>query len=598
VNPRPGSPLRVTLVFLALARLIALLHPSMFAWGLNAGRFVAPPAAGALWLALALPLIPSIGRRLDAALDSLVAFLAGHGVSPALAAAAAAAALVLAFPDHTWFVGDFVLREGIVHETNGFRQMFPQTQPLDVLLHWSLPRALLARGIDPNLTARVLGALEAGSLVLLGARFARGFGASGALAGAIAGTIACGGYLALATGYAKPTLDVCVLAVAIGVFGLEAVRDGRGFLAVSLAFAAALALHRSALGLLPGVLAIGALAAARDPSRLRRPEFAAAAAVLLATLGWFVPRLWQLFVSFDARTNFASFEVRQQGGLVASAIRPLRLLDLANLVALLAPLAFCVPALLPPRGAPRRDERLALAALAAGLAPALLLVYVTQGPFRDWDANAAAGAALAMLAAAGLVAGFHSGAGRGLAGAALIGVLAPTVTVMVSQNDLHRGLARARAFLDEAPRRTESQRLATLDFLGLRLLRLERWSESGDAFAALAERAPHPRALVLQGTADLMSGRDAEAQRAFSTLLARDSTQSMGWFGLWLAARGAGDSLAERTAGRVVQSYTDTGPQMEAILAHLQHYPGLWELVAEARGPGRTGPARAGPAGH
>jgi hypothetical protein len=584
--------LRVTLIALALLRLAALLHPSMFAWGLNAGRFAAPPAAVALWLALALPLVPPVGRWLDSWLDASSARRVGP-VPPAGLAALGAALLVLALPDRVWFVGDFLLRQATVYEPAGFRGMFPQAQPLDVLLHYRLPRALLAAGIAPESTARAVGAVEAATLVLLAARLARGLGLAGASGAAAGAIVACGGYLALDAGYTKPTLEVVLLTVAIGVFGVEAVRSGRGLLGLSLLFAAALGFHRSALSLAPGVAAFVLLALSRHREALRRVGTWLAGLVLAATLAWFIPRLWRLFVSFDAATNFTSVEVQRQGGMWRSALRPLRLMDLANLVLLWAPLAAALPAAAwTTRAEPGGRERLGLALLAAGFLPALLLVYVTQGPFRDWDANAAAGAALALLAAAVLAPVLAADRARGLASAALLGVLAPTVLLLVSQNDLERGLARARAFLSEPPARTESQRLATLDYLGLRLLQLRRWGESADAFARLAADAPHPRALVLEGTAALLAGRAPHAEASFLALVRRDSTQSVGWFGLWLAARRAGDERAAREAGGRVQSYPDTGAAMEAILAHLQHYPDLWSLMP--RDSSRTGltPAR------
>jgi hypothetical protein len=440
----------------------------------------------------------------------------------------------------------------------------------------------------------VLGAAEAALLALLGRRFADRCGLRGAASLAVAGAIVAGGGLALFAGYSKPTVEVGLLAVTIAVFGTEAIRDGQGLLAVTLAFAAALGFHRSAISLLPGVLAIGTLAVRRHGMRAQRHEVIAGAAVLVLTLAFFVPRLWQLFTAFDLATNFTSHEVRAQGGPLAAAFSSLRLLDLANLALLHVPLILTLPvtlrvprsAPLPP-GTPDRSVLAGLAALFLGHLPALLFVDVTQGPFRDWDAHAGAFAALGVLVAAALARFLAAGRGRGLASAALLAALGSTLTLVIAQHDLEGGLHRARAFLAGPPARTESQRLATLDFLGLRCLRLERFGESADAFTALAADAPHPRALILRGTASLLAGRDAPARDAFAMLAARDSTQPVAWFGLWLAASRTGDSLVAKDAERRVLAYPDSGEDMQRILGHLEHYPRLWDLMPRSRLPAR-----------
>jgi hypothetical protein len=589
--------LRAALIALAVLRLIPQLHASMYGWGVNWGRFVAPPAAMAEWLLLALPLVPAIGRRLDDAVERLCAAAASRAWLANLLPCAIVMALVLALPDHTWFTGDFVLRAGIVREPGGFERMFPQAQPLDRLLHYRLPHALLARGLDSDLAARLLGAIEAAALVALAARFARGLRLTGVAALAVATAVAGGGYLALYTGYGKPTIEVCLLTIAIGVFAAELVNEGRGYLAVVICFALALGLHRSALSLLPGVMAALGLAMARR--RGSRIEAGLALLLLAVTLAYFLPRLWRLFVSFDAATNFTSVEVERQGGMLRAAFSGLRLLDLANLIAMFAPLAFALPWLIPAaRRARPLDALLAPLMLFAGFVPALLFVTVTQGPFRDWDANAAAGAALALLVATALAETLRDPRARGLRMACALGVLAPTLLVLVSQNDLDRGLRRARAFLEEPPPRPEYQQLATLDFLGLRTLRLERWDASADAFGALAERAPHPRALVLHGTAALIANRDREAERSFQRMVERDSSQSLGWFGLWLSARRARDEAIADSAERRVLAYPDTSEAMNRILTHLQHYPKLWGLLPREtlrRAPDSTSAGRSRP---
>ncbi len=595
---RAARALWVTLVVLALARAGFALAPSMAGWGLNFSRFMDPALAWALWAAAAASLVPAFARRATAPL----ARLASLGARPPALAyalpALLAATLVTLLPDRVWFVGDFLLRVGILQEPEGFTRMFPQALPLDVLLHYRIPRTLgAALQFDPNQVARALGVLEAAALALLAVRFARGLGHRGPAAIATAAVVLLGGYFALYTGYGKPTIEVCLLALAVGVFGLDMVRHDRGLLAAGIATAAALGIHRAALGILPGFAAAWLLwlASHGRAGAWRRPRALVALAVPVAALATLAPRLMRLFLGFDLAVNFRSAEVEQQGGMLRAALAPLKLMDVANVLVLLSPLALAVPVLLLAHGRrlPRGREALFLGTLALGFAPSLLFVYVTQGPFRDWDAFAGAGAAISLLAAWLIGETLRSSPRRAwLAAPVLLAVMTPTLQVLVSHHDLDRGMARAVAFLAEPPRRTESQRIATWDFLGLRSLRLGRWADAADAYREVSLAAPHPRALVLWGTAAAINHDYADARRAFRALLERDPESPEGWLGLWIAAVPLGDSSAARAAGGRLRGYADDGPEMQRILVHLAHFPLLWENV---KGPQVRSPLR-GPA--
>src|SRR5437867_4253550 len=91
-----GRAVTAVLVALALLRAATAFLPSMWAWGLDAQRFLAPLPAWLPWLALALPLLPRVGAalapRLDRAGDGLGGALASWLV--ALAAVVAAASIV------------------------------------------------------------------------------------------------------------------------------------------------------------------------------------------------------------------------------------------------------------------------------------------------------------------------------------------------------------------------------------------------------------------------------------------------------------------------------------------------------------------------
>ncbi|TMQ72087.1 MAG: hypothetical protein E6K81_08415 [Candidatus Eisenbacteria bacterium] len=79
-RPSGGEARAVTavLVALALLRAATAFLPSMWAWGLDAQRFLAPLPAWLPWLALALPLLPPVGAAVAPRLDR-----AGDGLSGA-----------------------------------------------------------------------------------------------------------------------------------------------------------------------------------------------------------------------------------------------------------------------------------------------------------------------------------------------------------------------------------------------------------------------------------------------------------------------------------------------------------------------------------
>jgi hypothetical protein len=594
-SERAERALWVTLASLAALRALLAILPAMHGWGLNFPRFMSPAIAWLLWALGAAALVPALARRGAAGLGAIGARLRGVPGAAYAIAALVAGALAALLPDAIGFVGDFLLRVGILQEPEGFTRMFPQALPLDRFLHYLVPRGLGSLlHADPNLIARALGIAEAMALGLLAVRFARLLGLEGPAASATAGVVLFGGYLALYTGYGKPTIEIGLLTVALGVWGLEMVGRGRGMLAAGLAVAAALALHRAALSMLPGFAAawLIALAAHGRSGAWRRPRVLASLGIPLLLIAPIVPRLVHLFFGFDVAVNFRSVEVRQQGGMLRAALSPLKLMDIANVILLLSPLAATIPALaLAHAGSRRRREALYLGVLALGFAPSLFFVYVTQGPFRDWDAFAGAGASLSLLAA-WLIGETLRNARRPWLGASVaLAVAVPTLQVMLSQHDLERSLARARAFVSEPPRRTESQRIATWDFIGLRSLRLGRWADAAAAYEEVARAAPHPRALELWGTAAVIGHDWTGGERAFRTLIAREPEDPIGWLGLWITAGRLGDSTEARAAARKLRGYRDDGPELARIVGHLEHYPRMWESIPR----GKEGSALRGP---
>jgi hypothetical protein len=574
------------MVLLALARLAAQLAPSMYAWSINFGRTAPTVLAVLAFVILAAGLLPAAGDRFASALEPRRA-AAPPGTWLATVLAAAGIALVVLLHDRALFVGDALLRAGQLHEGDAFLRMFPQAMPLDRLLHGWIPQQAAVLGPwDPETLLRALGAAEAALLAWIAIRFADGLGARGALRVGIAGAVLFGGYLQLLTGYGKPTGEIAICTIAAGVFGLEVARERRGTLAFGLAVSCAMLLHRAGLPLLAAWLAVVVMWA-RD----RRPGRGAWGALHLSlpllTLAVLGPRLVHLLLGFDLHVNFASHEVEAQGGILRTAFSPLRLLDDANVLLLLAPLLPAALALAPGlrREDVERPEFTVLAALVAGSVPTLLFVYVTQGPFRDWDAFAGSGAAAA-LAAAWVIARVLARTVRPQRfGLALVtSALAPLVLLMASQCDLRLGIDRAHRFLEERPVRTSSQRLATLDYIGLACLTSERWAEAGAAYASLCEAAPHVRALILWGTSTAIAGDTRQAERAFGELTARAAAEPIGWMGLWMMAVANRDSAEAARADAVIRPWLRDGPEWRVLGAYFDHYPRMAALI-----PARTG---------
>ncbi len=592
-GPAPAAEVtaRIALALLAafaLGRAVLTVTPTMHAWGLNFARFAPPVPVWALWAAMVLSLSAPVVRTVSRPLTPAARALGRHPALAYATAIAVALGLLLALPDRTGFVGDFLLRVGVLAEPGGFARMFPQAMPLDATLHWWLPRELarLLR-IDAGLLARLTGLVEGVLVAALAVQFGftLGFGPIARLTAAT--LVLFSAYLGLYTGYGKPTIEVALLTLAIGVRGSRVVREGRGLILFGLLVALAPLLHRAALAVLPGA-AVGWWMWVRlhgSGGRWRRPAFLVSLAIPLATLAWLFPRVIGLFTGFDAQVNFASPEVARQGGMLRAAFAPLRLLDLANLLLLYVPLApiALIASLRHERPLLERREGVFLGALFAGYVPLVLFTQVTQGPFRDWDAFSGAGAAAALLAA-WCVARMVDEAPR-FAWLALPLTLAsavPTLDVMLSHQDLDRGLARAHALLDEPPRRSEAHRLATLDFIGMRSLRAWRWNEAADAFGRLAESAPHPRALVLWGTAAAIARDDASAELAFRTLVERAPDHPLGWVGVWATSAWSGDSASGAIAADVMRRWRRDGPEQRQVRNHLAHYPLFAQRVHEA----------------
>jgi tetratricopeptide (TPR) repeat protein len=537
-SARAAIVLWIVLAVLAVARIALAFDSTMWAWSLNLLRFVPPPLAIALGLAGTVALAPPIARSLAPTATRLGDGIARHPVPAALASAAVAAALVWTFPDRTRFVGDFLLRQGTIEEGGRPGVLFPQALPLDVALHYTLPAWLGAAGLaDAERATRLMGALNAGLLGTLAVAFARAMAVRGAAALIAVAAIVCGGYLAMFTGYSKATCELAVLTAAVGVFGLRAARRGEGLLALGLAVALALALHRAALAFLPALVVAWALAARAPGKHVRwtSPATIGAAALPLAALAWMGPRIVATVSQLDAAVHLRPAEVRQAGGVLAAMFTHGRLGDLVNDAVLLSPAALAIPFVLAAfgRALPRGRELLLLGALAVPLVAFMPLLHPAQGLHRDWDNFAMTGVALSMLVA-WLAAEALRGAPRlaGLALAATLALATHAMAWLAIHSDVDRGLARVTAFVREAPQRSPSSRATTYDYLGIRNFRLGRWEASAGAFARAAETAPSPRILQQWAMAETSAGRLAAAQDVYRRLLGSAPADELALFGM------------------------------------------------------------------
>jgi hypothetical protein len=573
---RATAVMWIALALLVLARAALAFVPSMAAWGLNLQRFL-PGWTWALWALGALALIPAFGRRLEPWLTG-----AGRAIerSPGFAtfvAIVVAVVLVSLFPDRVRFVGDFLIRQGTVQEAVKPSLIYPQALPLDVLLHYTIPRLTTDLGLaDANGAARWIGAIDAALLAGLAIAFVRALALRGAQAAACAGVVWFGGYVGLYTGFGKAFAEECVVAAALGTFGVQVVRTGRGLWPFGIALALGITLHRSALAFVPAALLVWALwfflhgrgAKTRTSSLL-------AVALPVVTLAIMLPRIIQIVRRFDS-VHFRPYTVVHEGP-IAAAFAGARPWDMLGLVTMLSPLAIATPFVLAWLGGAsiKRRELWVLAALALPLLVAMPFIHPAQGMFRDWDDFAALAVTLSLVTAWTLGEALRGASSRAwLAAAVMLGAAVPTTGWLVHHADVERGLARVTAFMNEPPARTDDERATTFDYLGSRNENLGHYEAAADAFAHAAQYAPSPRLLLLWGILASRAGRVDEAQTAFRSLVVKDSTSVPGWMGLAAASFRLHQYAEARHAAERVLVLDPQNPQPREVLAAIDRMTG------------------------
>jgi tetratricopeptide (TPR) repeat protein len=220
-------------------------------------------------------------------------------------------------------------------------------------------------------------------------------------------------------------------------------------------------------------------------------------------------------------------------GLARALFAPLHLLDVANLVLFLVPLApllLLVPAwrrrtagaTRPAAAGLSRREWGFLLLLAAPFLLTLPLIHPAQGVPRDFDVFAAAGVALALLLAAAVAPRLRSAPGAGwLAPALLVAALAPPLEYLLLQADLERGLARVEALAAGPPLRPEYERAKLREFLGARYYRSGHLREAVAQYAQAAALGPSPNIVLGWAAVSEYAGDLESEERAYRLLLER-----------------------------------------------------------------------------
>jgi tetratricopeptide (TPR) repeat protein len=556
----------IALAVLALIRLIAARPGSMAGWGFGVLRFSPPLLGWSAWVVAALMLVPPLARPVERVLARAAARTPGSLGTPALALATAA--LVWCLPDQLHLVGDFLLRHGTAERALEPAALFPQALPLDVLLHYRLPRFMADFfHVEVSLTERALGALEAGILAGLSSSFARALGLTGARRIAATLVALCGGFLGLYTGYGKAIAEMLLLTVATAVLALDALRDGRALLPLGAVVAIGLTLHRSALALLPATALAWWLAARQGRVERRSARTWIALGLPVVTLAVMTPRIVLTLLRFDP-VHFTPLE----GGSARAALATIRGLDLLSVVAMLSPLALAIPAMAWALGRRAHATPIAwiLGAVALPWFVLLLVIHPPQGIFRDWDDYAAAGAALSLIAAWLVALALGAPRWGWLAVAAPLACLAPTLQGLALTADVDRGLARVAAFLTEPPRRSDVERGKTWDFLGIRNAQLGRWDASAEAMARAAETSPSPRVLLQWALAEQSRGNEVVARDAFRRVTALTPDDARAWYGLAAESWRLGDYDECRRAAAELERLDPGSPEVARLLQALE----------------------------
>ena len=545
-GPWPAAALVLVSSVLAMVGLrgLASFAPGRWLWGLDVGRDLPPGWAVA---GFALPLVacvPAIGRRVAHVWPGRAA------TALAVVSAAALAVFLLRTPDRSLYIGDASLRHGAFAQVSDPGKLAEQAMRGDLLLHHAFPR--WAAEHSPWTTDQVgrgLGALLAAGTLLAGWRLASLLGASGVVGFAVAILATATGALALDTGYGKATVEIAALATVLAVGVVHLAQDrapgeaGTGLLAVGVALALALLLHRSALVLVPAWIA-GTVVAFRA-GRMREAGTIAGFVAPPVALALVAPRLWQVLTTFD-RSHHASGDI---GATIAAAFAPLRLLDSLNALLLLVPLVPLLPVLL---AMGPRPSRRAWALIAVLVLPPLALLLVVQPQHelpRDWDVFALAGSVIAVVLAWRFAEVLRAEPGaRVFALPVALAAALPALQWVALQSHPEPTWSRAESILLGPPARRTEDVANGLGTLGMMRLGRGQPERALALFERSAEQAPNPRMFVQIGMAEAMLGRPERALVQYRHAASLNPDLNAAWRGMAAAASALGDAASMREA--------------------------------------------------
>ena len=484
----------------ALLRAGAMLTDAPGLWGVGTLRDVPAPWGVVLAVLPFAALLPPVARAVGMMVRTLGRVLSAPPPFAYAGVSLVGFAALLGLRDALHFVGDADLRMTAITVRATSSTVFPQASPFDVAINLHFCRFLadtlgLAREDALQVVGALVGAVWAAGVLA----FARSLSPSPTTRGlAFVAALATAIPLHFA-GYDKYGPLLAALAwTAAGV--VTVLRGGRPWMLV-VAFTCAALAHRSALPLLPAVLAT-LVVALRDPARRR--EASLALALLLVGLALSAPSAWRGLTQVDARRHSA---------LVA---RPL---DALELLFFLVPLW---PAGLIALGTTRPRASATTIVTALTLAPALaqlLLVRGSQGAFRDWDMHAGAASVIAFATALALAVRLDAppatkAAARPWRAAALavlvaiaaaIGAWATHVRTDTAMARVNRELRERTAWTDEAYARAQ-------DFLGIHATRRGDARGAVEHWKAAAAAAPNPRYLYQVGLTLARSGHVDEGR--------------------------------------------------------------------------------------
>ncbi len=443
--------------------------------------------------------------------------------------------MALALPDRTHFLGDAMLRSGAVAR-GLLLQHFPQSLPGDVFLHQDVPRTLAATGLGLWPAQRVIGACEAFLLGWSALKIARAVSLPRSPDLLLMVPLVAQGTFVMTTAMGKGCTEVALAGMAMFAMGIEQSRIGRKSAGPELALLAALAMHRSALALLPMYLLLRFDREGRDGSSDRRSRMIPFAQLLLLIGGFcLLPRYAATIAGFDVPHHLTSGRLNLLQTTLLRFSTPLWWLDRFNAVALVAPAAGLL--LLGPFAArvSAREQRLALSSIIAAVG-IILTIEPQQGSFRDLDVFVPSGALITCVAVWLLGFVSESASGRLLRSAVLANSVMTILGYLLVMTIPAFGLTRIERIAQGPPHRDPSVRAQLWETLG------DRYTLDGDNAAALGayrralREVPSPRR-EMSALVTAAAVRDPEVLQSTSRLLlARDSLNIIGLLGMAKAA--------------------------------------------------------------